>query len=652
MKKIKYILVLILFAIGFIFNGELFIYHLDNFQENYYRTSFFFEYMEEDKTSEEIIQDFLSSAQKNKVDFFTVDSKINSDYEKTIKIYGTKGAFDCLISRGIDTKQYSSLFSGYTDVSLVDISECEIIKHQELFYLIGDDVERLYNFKAELIDQYGGGFPKQYGSIKNTISNICTVWGIIFAVVLLLAVYDITLQQKEYTLLVILGYDLKKVFVKNILKDFIVFCSIFLLLPVFLSKWSNVLFFINIIRIMFIVFLLLNVSVNLLIFRVNVKKNFSNAKSNQSILKINYGIKTATLLLVSFVMSVNISLISEGINYYQQRDFFEKHSSHDYYQLNYKVTSQDIAKSDYVTQKFYKTFFEDSLLYADLTGQFSVNYPTVLVNRNSKNELAGADAKWREILNNCTSENVYIAMPDDLKEDAMILYEVEQICKYILGNKEKSIVSYYDKKTDLIGINSAAHTFKSKMIKCPILIFDNRDPVMNEEVAGAQMYYAYDILYNIPDEAFENYVEAHNLENEIVKVTNAEEMYQYNWNIVKRFTKMTLILSCITLFLEFVMLFIVIKLEYTYNALQIVLMKILGYSQIRRNLRPILITVICGFIAVTFVVAYSYYNLLEGMFSIVVSIICFTILELLIIVWKIRKLEQSKIALILKGENI
>ncbi len=649
MKKIKYAIAAFLFMLGFIFTSEMFMNYLDNFEETYYGATFSFETTTKEK--DEIIQDFLDASVKNQIDIFTVDDKINSDYQKTLKIYGTEGALDALSNHEIQEKRYKSLFSGYMDVVFEDISKCKIIKRQEFFYFTGDNVDAMSGFRDDLASEYGGEDPILYDSIKSTIHRISTTWGIIYLIIILLTVYDITLQRKEYTLQVILGYDLRTVFMKNIFQDMIIFSGMYFLIPCLLNKWMNVYFLFHIFVMIFILFLLLNICANILIFKVNVKKNFSNVEENQGILKINYVIKTVTLLLASFALSVNVGLITEGIDYYRQLDFFKNHSEYEYYQLNYKANSKLSEMDGIVAQEFYKTFFKNSLIYADFSDMLSINYPTVLINHNAQKELIEQNEEWREILNECREEKVYIAIPEQLREEDEKVSASGEICEAVLGYEGEKKIVFYDKRTQLISFNSSLHPFKSKRLKKPIIIFDNTEPVINEEMADRQLYYAYDILYDIPDKEVEDFIKTHQLESEIVIKTNAWESYEYNWKIVKRFTRISLVLSVILFLIEFIMVFTIVKMEYMYHALQITLMKIFGYSQIKRILNPVFITILCGAVNIVLLLLYSY-KISEEAVNMIACIAIFTIFELLIILRQAKKLERSKTALVLKGERV
>ena len=57
MKWVKYLIGSLLIVMSFVFTGELFIFHLDQFQESYYQATFVFE--ETTSETSEVISDFL-----------------------------------------------------------------------------------------------------------------------------------------------------------------------------------------------------------------------------------------------------------------------------------------------------------------------------------------------------------------------------------------------------------------------------------------------------------------------------------------------------------------------------------------------------------------------------------------------------------------
>lgn len=155
MKWVKYLIGSLLIVMSFVFTGELFIFHLDQFQESYYQATFVFE--ETTSETSEVISDFLEAAEHYDVDFFFVDGAITSDIKKEIKIYGTEGALTTLKNRQIKSREYGSLFVGKTEVMFQPITQFSDIKKMKSCYFIGDDVETLRAFKSKLVDKYSGG---------------------------------------------------------------------------------------------------------------------------------------------------------------------------------------------------------------------------------------------------------------------------------------------------------------------------------------------------------------------------------------------------------------------------------------------------------------------------------------------------------------
>ena len=81
-------------------------------------------------------------------------------------------------------------------------------------YLIGDEskLSDMREFKALLIGQYGGGFPHLYGSDRELYLNLLTVWVILFGILLLISVYEVTYLRKENALRFIMGETYREFF--------------------------------------------------------------------------------------------------------------------------------------------------------------------------------------------------------------------------------------------------------------------------------------------------------------------------------------------------------------------------------------------------------------------------------------------------------
>lgn len=110
--------------------------------------------------------------------------------------------------------------------------------------------------------------------------------------------------------------------------------------------------------------------------------------------------------------------------------------------------------------------------------------------------------------------------------------------------------------------------------------------------AGKAMYYAYSTMYNIPEQDYNNFIGEYQLSNQIVVKSNVLDVYEHNWEIISRNMKLVVVLSVLLLALEIALISFIIKLEYQFNAMEMALKKVFGYSFYARNKRLILITLV------------------------------------------------------------
>src|SRR5690625_7297540 len=86
MKRIKYIFSLVLFLITFSFIGESYIFYLDNFSEEFYKTTM---YKPDYITDEKMKLDIKQSVKKHNVGVYAVKEKLKSSIHMNISIFGS-----------------------------------------------------------------------------------------------------------------------------------------------------------------------------------------------------------------------------------------------------------------------------------------------------------------------------------------------------------------------------------------------------------------------------------------------------------------------------------------------------------------------------------------------------------------------------------
>lgn len=658
MRRIKILIVAVLLMIGFSFNGELYMLYLNNFQGSYYQTNFYPALVSKEETNEDTIRNFMNAGEQYDVDFFVVGKKIKSAFETEITIYGTDEALRYLQSQDIKGGSNQSLFFGEATVRHEAFRNIKDVLKFDTYYFIGGETEKesFDAFKRVLISQYGGGFPKLIGSDRETWMNLSSVWGIILCLSLMMTLYEVMYQKKETMLRIILGENLHTIFVRNIVMDTGAFLILFLLIPRLLDSVTNVYFKQSYIDLLFALFLILNILLNAVILHVHFKKDLGEGHSGRGLLSSNYVMKVAATIQTIIILAGNVVVIRDAYNLYQQRDFFENHKNYSYYQSNYKVANR-IGKTDMddivMNQQFYERFQSQSLQYADLTENSDSSYPVLLNNRTAMEEIKSVWPSIEKATKQAAEEKIYLLLPSSLSIDSREHDAAEQIASdFFDGTGYENVETIvYDKGISLPGIHKF-NDYRMRLYKNPILIFNNTIFQTNERMTGYDLYYIYDIMYDISSKDWQNFIKEFQLEDQIISASNVLDVYEHSWSMVSRNMKLIIILSIFLLFMETTLILFIIRLEYQFNAVELALKKIHGYTLFQRNKKIIYITIYSSFVGMLAAYMISSELGMQGGYPLIIVGLSLFILELCFILRKVLLTEKSMTASILKGEKI
>lgn len=593
MKKIKYILSFLLFFIGFSFVGESFMLYLDTFEENFSNTTVFKPaYISNDVMKEDIKQ----AAETNKVGFFVYKEVLTNSVKTDIYIYSNAKTREQLVkNHSISNQTYDSMLLGSATIHLEDFTTIQKMQDVDKLYLIGNKTD-MTKFKAELVDKYGGNFPKLNTATNESKKNIFLVWIIIFIALLLLTYYDILFIRKEILVKVVFGDNLKTLILKNIVLDGLFFSICFVASGLFLSNFTNTAFHLFASMSLFGLFLLINSMLYLSLFFANVKEAFSNSKNERKLLYLNYLIKIVSIIVTITITSSCIGVISETISYYNQRDFFEKYEDYSYIKLNY-LPQEDanlnislLEKSANMREKFYQEYFKDSLQLVNLTFSDSrLNESTIMANRQAIPYLI---TQIPELKDFHFEDKIYYIFPEKQKNNHALQNKIRDINQeYTTTDNIPEENLTYTSDIEVMSIDGMNYFNRSKFLKNPVILLNNILPdITNLEINKRRGYYAYDIMYEISESKFQNFVENNQLNTELTEKTNVYDLYEYHWEFLKRSAIVAVVLLIFILFLEGIVIGLILHLEYKVNAMELSLKKIVGYSIWARNKKLILIT--------------------------------------------------------------
>lgn len=659
MKLIKHILSIFIIFIGILIFSEGYHFYIQDFQREFSFTNFY----QQEYSKEEMLLDLENTSEKYDLNIFIVKNKVINNYYNEISIYGTKGVLKYLNdNKIIYEKEYNSLFLGETKVIFKNLSEIEDLS-SNTFYIIGS-FENAEKFKGDLVDKYDGHWVRP-GDKNNSYKNLHrAILLLVTLTICLLTYYRIITEKKENVIRISLGENPIRIVLKNILTDIFIYLSIIFISIISLSPYTSTFFNLNITITFFSFLIFINSALYFNIYFYEIKESFSNTVTNKKLLPMSYALKTITLIITILVISSNIGIIAESSSFYKQKGFFEEYK--DYYYVNlFKFDFTEEEKVKYgnwksigagIIESFYTQYFNDFnpiILSSD-----TLTKNGVYANRASLEYISDMIVELKNI--DFTKEFYLILNESQLEKESIInqmLHELEFYQRDYNFNREQKDryeIIYYEQEIDVLTINEDS-IYGSKFVSNPNIILDNRDGslfVIGSEISSIQ-YYNREVMYKLDMDKFNKFVDEFKLGEEgIGSATNVLEYYDHNWLIAKRLLLINSIFTILVLILEVMITISIIKLEYEINAMEISLKKILGYNLWQKN-KPICLatTLIVSVSIVSSCILGIIFNMNSAQYFIYGGVLIF-ILEIIIIVIYINRIENSKVQKILKGGSL
>lgn len=657
LKIIKYAVIFCLIFVALLAIGESYMLRLNNFYNEYPNTTI---YPQKGISDAEMLHDVQESAQKNSVDFFVFEySPLNIFYSK-YTIYGTKDAEKSINEKSqIFEKRYSSLFLGDMSFEFKKIEELKKVGNIRDYYLIGNK-NNIHQFKMDLINKYAGNHPKD-GFIDNEQQNLAiSIWVIIIFVIALMTMYDINFQKKEVMIKVSFGERISKIISGNILIDTIVILIIFSLQLLFLSIYTEITSTLNISIKMLCVLLIINSVLYFNFYFQSLKEAFSNGANLKRIFTITYLLKSLSIILVVLILSSNFAVISQSLNLYKQKDFFENHADYYYIEFGYlPIENSDgsiDSKTDedaIINEKFYREFFNkfNPIVLSEMDYSMSLQYEIIQANNNSLNYLS---EQISELKNNKLDKPFYFLIHNKLRNNPNIEKEIERIFEDEHMNPsygEYSIV-YYDENIELIKMKKG-DVYETKIVDNPIVFLNNYPANNIQEPIGTDFKsYLLETMYKPSNTELTRFIKENQLTDQIFIKTNVYENYKQQLKKAKRILYINIAFSVLILFLEFLILSLVIRLEYSLHALEFSVKKILGHSMIEKNKRLIFLTIIITVMSTIISALVGWIFGLTEIRSVLAVGFIILLLEFSAIFYCISKVERAQVPKILKGGNL
>ncbi len=651
-KQLKVLMVTLILALSLFIIGESRMLKLEGFSDPFDTTTL---YPNSKKSEKQMIADIYAAAERNQMDVFTYEETPNGSFSSTKTIYGTEGVEKHLANQQIRSETYDSVFLGDITFTFKPLYEHPRLAYTPNFYGIGSS-DAVKAFKMDLIDTYAGNHP-QLGYNEHTERNrVLGIWSLVIIITVLMTFYELSMNRKELLVRLSMGERLSLMIGKSIAFDSVIVLGIFAFSFGLLRQVTPLDPYWQFLLLLVFILLVCNGLVYLLIGRLQIKEAFANSYRSRTLLSMTYGLKFITALLTILMLSSTITVITEAVALYQQRDFFETKQTYDYTYIGHKITSPNYsdetspALSEQIQTELYRRYQTD----------FSGTLVTPLANFSTRDQTA-------LILNRQAFEEIKERLPEvtDVFTNKLTIIAPEQATppsKEELDNTLQSLglgpfieqqyeTIRYTTPLELTAIDQNLVS-GSLLVDEPTLIVLNDDAKTRMKLKQLSSVLLSDIMYDVNPPTFDRFVEEQAMTDELFIRTNVWDKYIGAWETAKRLMNMNLIFAALIISLELLIIVTVLKLEYQVNALELSVKKVIGYSIWQKNRRLVLYTLGITSFSTLIVTLAVYFFAIGHPLWLLSGGGLLALLEGIVLVGLIRKIERANIQRILKGGNV
>lgn len=674
MKKIKWLIAVLIFSLCFLLSSEMTQNYLYSFTNQFY-------YIDIDPDDREHLYDLLQEISENKqIPVFATSNFIQTSHTSSIIIFANDNDFEDISKQcDIQCGRYRSFFSGETTVEHRKLSE--IISRSDITRFYFDTtLQNMEQIHFYLNSQIGASYVHKEDTTGLEWIIDC-IWIIPFLFLLLLTWFSIQFDKKKNFVRISLGKSKINIIIHSVITDILVIGMEFILLYFILKRFIYIEYHIQTIFFLFVIFLFLNSILHFSLLKNKYKEIMYGANLNQSLLSNCYLMKAATLILTITSLSVNFYLIYNNEkhlkhfpliqncnnecflniipNYqYHRNKINENELISSYGKINYEMNKNQIYEAT-VNRLVFDYLYEDKLKYVYIDVEDNEGHQILFLNDSSMIENDSLRKKIKE------DYDFFFLFPKNFPRNLYLESDVFNSIEFTYGlPKGTYTYSYetYDFDAEVLYMNIQKEGtdlgYGFEAVKSPALIFCNISGEKLKEIHNIEQVFISDLntlnlntlRFVIDETDTTSIVEKYHLSecNLIVVPQQFENIRQTMMRIVLINT----VISVFMMVFEFSIIFIIIRLEYVINAKTLSIKKILGYSILQKNSSIFGLNLFATFIGtITNFIASLMFGISIWYMVIIVGVMIFLI-ESIIIFLNIERFERANVTKILKGGSL
>ena len=346
-KIIKAVIIALLFSLGLIIASERYQLYLSHFQ-SFYSISFA---CKDQSEFPDMLRGIRPEQTGYDIDLFYTYTVYSGDFDSSVIIYCSDDTKQKLITRYYYTEgTTNSIFFGHTILRYEDILDMpyEIFCDKRCNGHVFGKYSDLISYKQELIDQYGGSFPKVEGGddLKESRITIIIAWLIIASIVLGFTYYTRLTGRKEFFVRYSVGDTMMRSAVMQTIIDTLMITIEFAVACLLFRTCLGRIFFFRHICIIVLVLIVINAAMHLSLPFTKFRFALSNATISEGVVNLCCVYYTVVLSLLLLLASASSISYSEYRRVRDQDWFFQKYKDYKYISLSADDYLQALEKAE------------------------------------------------------------------------------------------------------------------------------------------------------------------------------------------------------------------------------------------------------------------------------------------------------------------
>ncbi len=650
-KFSKFIVFIVLISGLLILTSEIFQEYIFEFQADFKYIVYSSE-NEEDDDFVSFCEDLCAVCSENSVNVFTITKSFDENGDYVLDVY-TDGSIDSYLEDKYDVKKgtYKSLISGTSHISVSSFDDMVNPSKEVVFYFYGS-IDGIRIVHQSMNDKYGTSYIKSgYENYDKTI--LIGAWCVVMILLIALTCFDVECQKKETFVRISLGDSVSVIIVKNIITDLAVYTGLFLVIRLLLGQFIYVDYCRDLFFSFMIIMLVLNSLVYLTMLKYDVKKSLSKGNYSESFCGTCYIVKVFISIFAILSVSVNFLVIYQGVSFLSEKNIISEYSDYKVISLLPSAGTNNRTMEDYysfIFEMYREKYDEYNVAYSveNIAGSCDCKYLTI--NMNASNVMG--DLLSLHPINNDLKVHIFVPQKykDEFAVDEAFAVEMSEFYGYICGDDYEVI--YYD-ESETIMYFDMTEVISSAYADNPIVMYYTfTEDEMN--VSASDIYLGRgerNVMFNMTDEQINSYIEETDINNKgyVVKVESVTTKYEQFRKMMLRLVLCNCVVSCMFILLDIMIISVILRLEYSVNAIELSVKKLMGYTVLKKNM-PIINTVLyTGVIATTFlVVLVLMYNIAKP-WMIISAGLLMIVTQVLALEINIAGIEKKNVSKILKG---